>query len=487
MSEIQVEQLNSVTWHDPGNGRSDAGQQMDPVFVLCMGRSGSTLLRLILDTHPELACPPETNIPALCSQLAVVWSLIEGAPLALQRGDAPPQVPDAAIVGIRQTMDLMTAPYLKRRGKRLYCDKSLGTAPHTELLTRIYPASRFICLYRHPMDMISSGLEACPWGLNGYGFDQYIAGSPGNAVMALARYWHDQAQGIAGVEERHPDLCHRVRYEDMVREPERIAAGIFDFIGVGRVPGIAQAVFAREHERFGPADHKIWHTGRISPDSIGRSDSVPIGLIPPPILESTNELLGKLGYVPIDERWGTADRPASLLVADATGAPERAGVPGHGTPLPEAAVLADRLAAGMARIDSVFAERWREHITESFTVAIRQPHSDSPVCWQVDLAAHTLSHDASPAKVDKENCDDDEGIEPAWSIVGTAQAWLDLLDGRVNLSVALRRNELRYCDYGESGIFVNEGRVALLADLLGLPSLAHHAAIADGRFPALAG
>jgi hypothetical protein len=464
------------------------------VFVLCMARSGSTLLRLILDTHPDLACPPETNIPALCSQLAVVWSLIEGAPLALQRGDAPPQVPDAAVAGIRQTMDLMTSPYLKRRGKRLYCDKSLGTAPHTELLTRIYPATRFICLYRHPMDMISSGLEACPWGLNGYGFDKYISGSPGNAVMALARYWHDQAQGIAEVEDKHPDLCHRVRYEDMVREPERIAAGIFDFIGVGRVPGIAQAVFTRDHERFGPADHKIWHTGRISPDSIGRSDSVPTGMIPPPILESINTLLGKLGYVPIDERWGTADRPASLLVTDDdAGAPERedpqerAGVPGQGTPLPEAAMLADRLTAGVARIDSVFADRWREHITEPFTVAIRQPHSDSPVCWQVDLVAHTLSQDASPAAVDKENGDDNDDAGPAWSIVGTAQAWLELLDGRLNLSVALRHNELRYCDYGESGAFVSEGRVALLADLLGLPSLAPLAAIAGGQFPTLTG
>ena len=491
VSEIPVDQLNSVAWPGPGNGRSDGPQQMDPVFVLCMGRSGSTLLRLILDTHPDLACPPETNIPALCSQLAVVWSLIEGAPLALQRGDAPPQVPDAAIAGIRQTMDLMTAPYLKRRGKRLYCDKSLGTAPHTELLTRIYPATRFICLYRHPMDMISSGLEACPFGLSGYGFDQYIAGSPGNAVMALGRYWHDQARGIAEVEEKHPDLCHRVRYEDMVREPERIAAGIFDFIGVGRVPGIAQAVFAHEHERFGPADHKIWHTGRISPDSIGRSDSVPIGLIPPPILESINELLDKLGYVPIDERWGTADRPASLLVSDGdgdgAGARERAGVPAQGAPLPEASVLTDRLAAGVARIDSVFADRWREHIAESFTVAIRQPHSDNPVCWHVDLAARALINDGSPAAVDKENGDDDDDAEAAWSIVGTAQAWLELLDGRLNLSVALRRNELRYCDYGENEIFVTEGRVALLADLLGLPSLAHNAAIAAGQLPALAG
>src|ERR1700683_5260263 len=145
MGRVSVEQLSSALARGVENGRRCGHRIMDPVFVLCIGRSGSTLLRLILDTHPDLACPPETNIPALCSQLAVVWSLIEGAPLALQRGDAPPQVPNAAIAGILQTMDLMTAPYLKRRGKRRYCDKSLGTAPHTELLTRIYPAARFIC------------------------------------------------------------------------------------------------------------------------------------------------------------------------------------------------------------------------------------------------------------------------------------------------------------------------------------------------------
>jgi protein-tyrosine sulfotransferase len=459
------------------------------VFVLCMGRSGSTLLRLILDTHPDLACPPETNIPALCSQLAVVWSLIEGAPLALQRGDAPPQVPDAAIAGIRQTMDLMTAPYLKRRGKKLYCDKSLGAAPYAELLTRIYPGTKFICLFRHPMDVISSGLEACPWGLNGYGFDQYIAGSPGNAVMAMARYWHDMAQAIVTVEEKDPGRCHRVRYEDMVRDPERVAAGIFDFIGVDQVPSIAQAVFSRDHERFGPADHKIWHTGKISSDSVGRSATVPIGLIPPPILESINELAGKLGYAPIDGKWGTANMTASLLASDGGDAQalEHAGVPGQSAPLPEAAVLTDRLEAGVAQVDSAFASRWLAHMAEIFTVAIRQPHSDSPVCWQVDLAARTLiSGDGQqPAAADPESGDDD-GKEADWGVVATAQVWLDLLAGQLNMSAALRRNELRYCDFGENDFFVSEDRIALLASLLGLPSLVDGPAIGSGQVPALA-
>ena len=459
-------------------GSRGGGRVADPVFVLCMGRSGSTLLRLILDTHPDLACPPETNIPALCSQLAVVWSLIEGAPLSLRRGDAPPVVPEAAIAGIRQMMNLMTAPYLARRGKRLFCDKSLSTAMYAELLVRVYPGARFICLFRHPMDMISSGLEACPWGLNGYGFDRYIADSPGNAVMALARYWLDGAAAIAAVEEKHPGSCHRVRYEDMVADPERAAAGIFDFLGVGQVPGIGEAVFAREHERFGPADHKIWYTSAISQGSVGRGDALPVGLIPPPVLESMNGLLGKLGYVQVDESWGTADTPGSVLVPDDDGAGGEE--PAQGGPLPGAEVLDGRLAAGLARFGAGLAARWEAQAGETFTVVIRQPHS---AAWvrAVDLSAREVISGGGSA-----GGAGGDGAEADWSIVGTAEAWLRLLDGDLNMSTALRRNEVRYCDYGENDYFVTEARITLLAALLGIPAMTEAAAFAGGQVPVLA-
>ena len=461
-----MERFDPVAMNGRGDSQGNGIRGVDPVFVLCMARSGSTLLRLVLDTHPDLACPPETMMPALCRQLAVVWSLIEGAPLSLQRGDAPPAIPDAAIAGVRDTMDRMTGPYLRRRGKRLFCDKSLGTAPYAELLLRIYPGARFICLFRHPMDVIASGLEACPWGLTGYGFDQYIAGSPGNAVMALARYWYDGASEIAAVEEEYPDRCHRVRYEDMVRDPERAAAGIFDFIGAAPAPGIAGEVFARDHERLGPADHKIWHTSAISTASVGRSDSVPVGMIPPPLLESVNELLEKLGYARVDETWGTAGMPAGLLAsADHAPAPVESAVP-------EAAVLADRLTAGLARADDSFASRWRERIAETFTVGIRQQNSPS-AAWRVSLGEGTvLPEDDSSSAAPGDPGDD--GGDADWGIVGSARAWLEVLDGRLNLSVALRRNELRYCDFGENDALVAEDRIALLATVFGLPRWSDH-------------
>jgi hypothetical protein len=57
----------------------------------------------------------EANIPALCAQPLVVWSLIEGAPLTQRRGDEPREIPDPAITEIRQAMDLMTGSYLATR------------------------------------------------------------------------------------------------------------------------------------------------------------------------------------------------------------------------------------------------------------------------------------------------------------------------------------------------------------------------------------
>jgi hypothetical protein len=446
-----------------GNGRSPNGvvkadgQAMDPVFVLCMGRSGSTLLRFVLDAHPELACPPETSLPALCGQLAVVWSLIEGAPLSEVRGDTPPVVPDPAVAGIRHMVDLMTGSYLQRRGKRRFCDKSLGSARFADLLVRAWPEAKFLCLYRHPMDVIRSGLDACPWGLNGYGFDPYIGGSPGNAVLALARYWLDNASAIAAAEEQFSDRCHRVRYEDLTAEPAATAAGIFDFLEVGPVNDIEQLCLAAEHERFGPGDHKIWHTSAITTGSVGGGESVPIGLIAPPVLEGINELAGRLGYVPIGEKWGTAGMPGELR-ADVTVTAQvssstssiHAGV---------VSLLAERLHGALARIDTAFATRWAECLAGEFTVAIRSPGGRDEVCWQVDLAGQRLAEAARDAGLE----DDAD-----WSVVGSPRAWETVLSGERNLSAALRACELRYCDLGDAQVATSAARIAMLAELLGL-------------------
>lgn len=439
----------------------------DPVFILCNGRSGSTLLRFLLDAHPDLACPPETNLPALCGQLATVWSLIEGAPLSETRGDEPPVIPDAAITGIRETMDRMVGSYLIRRSKKRYCDKSLGTAHFAELLLRVYPEAKFICLYRHPMDVIASGLECCPFGLNGYGFDPYIATTPGNAILALARFWVDSVTETLAAEEKFPNQCIRVRYEDLATDPEGTAAEIFTFLGAAFVPGISSECFSAERERFGPGDHKIWYTSEISSDSIGRGWSIPTGLIWPQVLATMNDLSARLHYMAVDDDWGASEPPADLRlpVSDAGSKAEEpartiARVMSAATPEPlHSTLLGARLQQSLNQASIETIARWEPHVKESM-VAVSiptDPHQSSEY-WLVDLKNRSVCPTGKEAQEDSN-----------WDVVGSATAWEQVLAGRLNLSVALRSCQLRYCDSDQfGGPLAADKRIAILAYLLGL-------------------
>jgi hypothetical protein len=458
------------------SGAAGEGERPDPVFVLCMGRSGSTLLRFLLDGHPDLACPPETSLPALCARLAVVWSLIEGAPLSAERGDAPPQVPDAAIKGIRRMLDEMTASYLDRRGKRVFCDKSLGSAPNVDLLRQIYPGARFLCLYRHPMDMIRSGLEACPWGLTGYGFDGYIAGSPGNAVLALARYWLDNATTITAAEEEYSQLCHRIRYEDLVEDPEGVMADVYAFVGVGPAPGVAEACFSAERERFGPADHKIWATSSVSGQSVGQGESVPAALIPPPIIAGINELAEKLGYQPVDEQWGGPGHPSDPRAPATIKAPPSPDTVAGTGPPPGATALEEWLRSRLEVTGKQVASRW-ESCTDTKFLVVSRAAGSSEAQWVVDVTAGTVT----PEDGSDDAPDDGTDEDVTWSMLASPETWQAVQAGKSNLQAALRRSDVRYCPAGEDGPLLAQTRIAMFGDLLGLSSWRSPAALPAGE------
>jgi hypothetical protein len=443
--------------------RGPARPQSDPVFVLCLARSGSTLLRFLLDAHPDLACPPETDLAAVCSKLTGMCSLLAGSPLVKNRDGSTPTAPEPVLEGVRHIMDQLIGQYLARLGKRRYCDKSMYTAQHADLLLRLFPGARFICLYRHPMDVIASGIEACPWGLKGFGFDSYATDSPTNAVLALARFWSDHTAAILAVEERYPDRCHRVRYEDLVADPEGAADRVFGFLGAPSVPGISAACFAPERERHGPGDYKIWQTSQVSADSAGRGWSIPASLIEPGVRATVNELAGKLGYVPVDEKWSVADGPPDLrLPADGVPAARPSAASTGGTqPMPPAyLLLGELLQSGLFRISDRFIGRWGACATESFLVIATSPAGDEgPAKWRVDLSARTVTLAGG----------DPDGIV-SWQITGSAGTWERIIHGTVNLNAALRGRDLRYCDTGVATGTVPVTRIGMLADLLGVTS-----------------
>jgi hypothetical protein len=428
-----------------------------PIFMLCTGRSGSTLLRFLLDAHPDLACPPETRLPWLCTQLASAWSVIEDAPMPSGK---PGLVPEPVIHGLRQSLTPMMKSYLARRGKKQYCDKSLGGAQHAGLLRQVWPGALFICLYRHPMDVIGSGIEASPWGLGNYGFESYVAASPGNIVAALARYWADYTGTILAAEAELGEDCLPVRYEDLVADPEGQAERLFEFIGVAQVPGITERCFTTERQRFGPGDYKIWNTTGVTTSSVGRGWQVPARLIAPELLAVVNDAAGQLGYVQVDETWGVGSPPADLRVPVDTS--DRTPIPAGPVTgaAPTSALLADLVQAGLLNLGEEFTRAWKSCTAESVLLfATAAEPGGSTAWWRLDLGGGTAKTGAG-----------DRAMDTDWSVTGSADAWQRVLTGDLNLSVAFRGGGLRYADKGDHGAGSADAnlRVAMIADLLGI-------------------
>jgi protein-tyrosine sulfotransferase len=189
-----------------GSAQVPAGVDVGrPVFALTMARCGSTLLRFIRDSHPGLACPPETGIGYACRDMLRVWGALY-PPLEPTSGQPPPDrslvpIPADAAEWVRSVLDGM---YLTGHGKSRWCDKSLDNVKMAGLFAQLYPDAQFICLFRHCMDVVFSAIEATPVGLTGYGLDKYVAGNPGNAVAAAAHGWVDQTSAIMDFQARFP-------------------------------------------------------------------------------------------------------------------------------------------------------------------------------------------------------------------------------------------------------------------------------------------
>ena len=417
----------------------------EPVIVLTAARCGSTLLRSLLDAHPDLACPPETNVVKVCAQLAAIFSLVDGSSAAPGGPDLPGSLPAAADARIRAAFAAVFADYLARRGKRRWCDKSLGTAPVAGWLAGLYPEAKFICLYRHCLDVIHSGLEASPWGLLGYGFEQFAGRAGGNSVSALAAYWADHTSRILQFERGHRGRCLRVHYERLVGEPERTAAEIFTFLGVGQVPGITGLCFAAAREEasrpgvLGPGDHKIRATSAITADSVGRGVRIPVDVIPPLQLQAVNLLLAELGYTQVDDAWRASPCPPVLLAHD--------GIAGDGPPR----TFSDEI---MRTVLANIGEYIGARITASFRLGLPSGPIGDPgggtrfglVAYHADgqRLARGWQVDVGERSVTEIDIGGGASIDADWLVTGDVESWLSVLAGRANMASCLRNGALRY-------------------------------------------
>jgi len=402
------------------------------------------LLRFILDSHPDISCPPETNVALACKYLANTWGVLASAmPREMTQDGAETSIQESILAATRTAIDTAFDYYLKSTGKSWWCDKSPDSCWDAELIAQLYPEAKFICLYRHCMDVIASGVEARPWGLRqriGFETDSFAAQYPGNAVAAGGAYWLSHSQKVMAFEKAHPQRCFRVRYEDLVTVPEETAAGILEFLGVAQVPGITRDCFQIRHEGNNPGDKKIWFTSKVTTESLGRGVRVPASWMPSRMRDDINQVLEKLEYRLIDNLWnesvGAIDPRARP--EEPVGAAARPGSPDKPELSLTVSEISLRLTSWSPEELRTIRTHWPFLGQQGIQLIVQAADGDHRALrWSVDDAQEPVQSAADTSQ-------GENGEARPVTLIADPATWHALLAGTANLEAEKKARRLRH-------------------------------------------
>ncbi|HEV7519331.1 MAG TPA: sulfotransferase [Thermoanaerobaculia bacterium] len=288
----------------PQERRTGGSGDVQPTFLLSCNRAGSTLLRFILDTHPDIYCPPELFLGQAAHSLAIFLCGLEGRNSYFE-AEGKIYVTDSMAETLRTLISDRLSAHTARRGKRLWCEKTPQNVLHLKLLDILFPRAKHICLHRHCLDVVASALQLA-WRISA--IQRFIYSSSGHAVTGTIRWWCEMTRTMLEFERTHPDRCCRLRYEDLVEDPGRVLAPLFSFLEVPWEEKVLQSVFSTQHDH-GYEDPTIRFTGTIHSASVGNGSSLSLAGVPDDVLAEMRRLLQELGYPEVNRRSSEAPKP----------------------------------------------------------------------------------------------------------------------------------------------------------------------------------
>lgn len=236
-------------------------------FIVCHPRSGSTLLRLMLDAHPDMAIPPETmfNEVFRLSRAPPPAAELPGAVVALITGSqrwrdlhlAADELRDAfARLGggftIAEGLRVCYRLYAARHGKTRYGDKTPGHIFWLPEIMSLLPEAVIVHIVRDGRD-IAASMRPMWFG-------------PGNDMTKLAESWLRSLEAGFAAKRDHPDRYLEIRYEELAAEPEPLLRHVAARIDLPydpamlRYPGRAAERLAELRDIYRP-DGVLFATG----------------------------------------------------------------------------------------------------------------------------------------------------------------------------------------------------------------------------------
>ncbi|MGZ5050165.1 MAG: sulfotransferase [Methylobacter sp.] len=273
-----------------------------PIFILSCARSGSTMLRCIIDTHPNLCSPSHLHLGPLCADLYKTTYFSLGQ---LPNITTEEQREQLAITETRRVVADLLDRYAQGKGKKNWCEKSTINIEYLDILVKVFPDAKYICLFRNCLDVVHSCIKISPFGFMPE-LAPYIRKQPGNFVAAMIDNWLERSNILIAFEQAHAGQCFRVNYESLVQQPEHVLPKLFDFLGEPWDEKLIDSVFQVPHD-LGDGDPKVWFSGGINKDSVGNGTSIPLAALPHELIPDIDVLHQKLGYPSLESLY--AERP----------------------------------------------------------------------------------------------------------------------------------------------------------------------------------
>jgi hypothetical protein len=234
----------------------------EPVFIVGPYRSGTSILTWALGQHPNIWPLPETLFLPWLGMGAVAGYRVGTRPRRNYFGICDVGADEyLAFLGHciddfvkRSTLRRVERSQFERlhakdsdtkndgfefartlfSSKQRWADGTPENAGHMALMRRLFPAAKFICTVRDPVDVITSMVH----------FEQ--AGGVSATVAEAADMWQRQTECtlLAG-RAFGSDAVRFVSYEKLIAAPEATLTAVFDFLGEPRFPKAADVYRSR--------------------------------------------------------------------------------------------------------------------------------------------------------------------------------------------------------------------------------------------------
>lgn len=184
----------------------------DPIFIVGLPRSGSTLIEQVLASHSRAEGTMELpDIALMAGELIAEGDYPGGlASIGPERAEALGQ------------SYLATTRIQRREGRAHFIDKAPNNFLHIGLIRLILPKAKVIDARRHPMAACFSAYKQHFAQGQGFSYD----------LDDLGRYYGDYVRLMDHFDEVQPGWVHRVIYEDLVEDPEGEIRSLLDHCGL---------------------------------------------------------------------------------------------------------------------------------------------------------------------------------------------------------------------------------------------------------------